>query len=722
MKKIVAKRSPRRGRLAEYVCRPRNEGAELAEERALRRACIGALKTGTLPATFRAMVTRRETETQAYRRVAYRIERRTIVMKVTPAPGARASDLREPPEPAAVDPWGCEPTALPSATAVLTVCLTCVGVKKIACPACAATGQVRCYPCGGGGKVSGQRGPKNCPSCRGTGRTKCANCSKGMVKCGPCDGVGRVRAWLEVQAQQSVQVRAHPETGIATLHAQRLSVADFDSPPASLRVPLVQDSQWIDALPEALGPELTPTLAPLTDRVIGQRIQRFESRVYKFTFATRTAEGTIAMSGEPPALLQGSTWGPLWRRLALAVAVGALMFVVGAVVAGHYAERAEWFRTQGNAGRIMLLTLVGAVAAGATAAGRWLPSRVRPRLQRSPALWALSSAWLLIGVLWHVGGPGIEAVRAALERGDLAAAQAELQAMQVIEGPSARVAVEASRLAAAQLEAQRRRDVATDQAHLNDVRNADSARIALHRLGLPWMTKDIELEARDVALRRAHDDLLRLSQAADEGELTRLASDVATLDPELAVQARARAHLARASVLTKRGDFAGALAALKGWTGDAAVETMRAGLQKSIEEDLRRSVEEAPLEAGSLVAQRQTIELALTHARMFETLTRERASHTSESLQARLERVDKSLAREEKIAAEAERKRLAVEARARKKAEQAERQRLTTEASAAARSARAADRVGCCDGTMSPSCRYSQGSLRGCCSHHGGVC
>ncbi|RYZ16770.1 MAG: hypothetical protein EOO70_03675 [Myxococcaceae bacterium] len=32
------------------------------------------------------------------------------------------------------------------------------------------------------------------------------------------------------------------------------------------------------------------------------------------------------------------------------------------------------------------------------------------------------------------------------------------------------------------------------------------------------------------------------------------------------------------------------------------------------------------------------------------------------------------------------------------------------------------NRVTCCDGTLSPSCTYDRPSLRGCCSHHGGVC
>jgi hypothetical protein len=542
-----------------------------------------------------------------------------------------------------------------------------------------------------------------------------------MMKCAPCDGVGRVRAWLEVQAQQFVQVRAYPETGVAALHTKRLSVEDFDLPPSKFRIPLVQDSQWMSALPESLGPELRPALAPVSDRVIAQRIQRFESSVYKFTYATRAAEGMLSVSGDPPTLLPGSTWGPLWRRLALAVAVGVTMFFVGGVVAGNYMERAAWFRTQGNGGLLILLAFIAAVAAGISMAGQWLPPSARPRPQRSPTLWVLTSAWLLIGALWHVGGPRIEAVQVAIERGNLAAAHAELQALEVVEGRSERVAVGAAQLAEAEAEAQLQQEIATDQAHLAEVRNADSARIALHRLGLPWRTKDIEQQARDVALQRAHDDLSRLLHEDDEGELTRLASDVATLAPDLADQARVRAHLARASVLNKRRDFGGALAALEGWTGDADAQTLRSGLQKAVEEGLRRSVDEAPIVEGSLATQRQTLELALTHARLFESLTNSRASHTSESLQTQLERVDKSLEREQKIAAEAERKRLAVEERARKKAEQAERQRAAAEASAA-RSARSADRVGCCDGTLSPSCRYSQGSLRGCCSHHGGVC
>lgn len=87
------------------------------------------------------------------------IDRRLVAVQVAPAPGARANEIQAPPNPGAIDPWAVDPAALPSTSAVICTCLTCVGAKKIGCPACGASGRVRCETCGGGGKVSGQRGP-----------------------------------------------------------------------------------------------------------------------------------------------------------------------------------------------------------------------------------------------------------------------------------------------------------------------------------------------------------------------------------------------------------------------------------------------------------------------------------------------------------------------------------------------------------------------------------
>lgn len=693
------------------------------EERALRKASMAALRTGTLPATFRAMVKRRETEVQGYRRVAYRIERRTIALQVTPAPGVRADDLRAPPVPAAVDPWGVEPSTLRSSTEVNCTCIACAGAKKVPCPICAAAGQIRCGECGGGGKVSGQRGPKNCPSCRGRGTAKCGSCKKGMMKCGPCDGAGRVRAWLEVHAQHLVQVLVHPETGVAELHERRSSVEDLDLPPVNFRVPLVQDSGWMPALPGRLAPELSPALDAVSDRVTYQRIQRFESNVYKFTYATRGSEGVVSVSGDPPAVLPGGIWGPLWRRSALAVASGLVVLIVGGVVNAAYVERAEWFRTQGNAGPIAFVALVAAIAAATIVAGLCMPPSARRPLQRSPAVWTFSSACLLIAVLWNVGGPTIAAAESAIDRGDLAAAQAELAAVEFVEGSSERLAVGRSRLVAAEVQVQKQRDLEADQRHLAEVHDASSAEAALGRANnIPWKTGELELQGRAVALQRARDDLGRRVQADDSAALVSLASSLAAVDPALAEQATARAHLARASAAIKRGEFTEGLAALEGWTGDADALARRSELRNTLEVTLRQALDGADLTSGDLDAQREAIDRALSRARLFEALTHTRANHTSESLRSRLAQVEAAIERDRKKAAAVEQKRIAAETRAQKKAEAAERRRLAAEASAAARNARISDRVRCCDGSLSPSCNYSQGSLRGCCSHHDGVC
>ncbi len=691
-----------------------NSSPDALEERALRKASVAALKTGTLPATFRAMVMHREAELQGYRRVAYQIERRLVAVQVTPAPGARANEIQAPPNPGAIDPWAVDPAALPSTTTVICTCLTCSGAKKIGCTACGASGRVRCETCGGGGKVSGQRGPKSCPSCRGTGQRSCGACTKGMVKCGPCDGVGKVRAWLEIHPQRFVQVKAAPENGLAALHDGLLAAEDLDRAPARYRVPIVQDSKWLDALPERLGDELSPSLAPVTDRVVRQRIQRFESKVYRFQYETRTSKGVIAVSGEPPAIVPGSAWGPLWGRLALAGAVGLVMLAVIVVVHGRYVSRATWFEDQGNGPSIALLGLVAAVASGVVAAALWMPAAARKKVPQLASFWVVVVAWVLIGLLWFIGGPTLEAVNQSIEHGDHAAAHAELAALEAVGTPAERLAPVQSRLAEAEAAVRRQQDLAVDEAHLAEVRDAASAVAALAVLARPWKTLDIEPKARELALQRAHEDLLRLSQAQDAAGLDALALAVVGLDPTLADRARARMHLAKAASLREAGDYSGALAALDGWVADGDEEVARAALRSGIAEDLRRAIDVVDLHAGDLDAQRQTIERTLGHARLFESLSHAHAKHSASVLEGQLERTQKAIEDERRRTEEAERRKAAAAERARKQAEEAERRRQ-------AAAARASDRVQCCDGTTSPTCRYSQ-SLRGCCSHHGGVC
>ncbi|MCA9637198.1 MAG: hypothetical protein KC420_14325, partial [Myxococcales bacterium] len=494
-----------------------------------------------------------------------------------------------------------------------------------------------------------------------------------------------------------------------------LASEDLERPPSRYRVPLVQDSGWLDALPEGLGDELSPSLDPVSDRVLRQRIQRFESTVYRFHYETRTSQGTISVSAEPPAIVPGSTWGPLWRRLALAVGVGVVVLGVGVVVHGRYVDRADWFIDHGNGPSIAWLGFVAALASGALAAALWMPAATRKRAPRLPALWVAVAAWSLIGILWFLGGPTLEAADQSIERGDLAAARAELAALSAVGAPSEGLASVHTRLADAEVANQHRRDISEDEAHLAEVKGANSSVAALEALARPWKTPDLEANARELTLQRAREDMPRLSQTQDAGGLDALALALVRVDPALAEEARRRTHLARAASMREAGDFSGALAALDGWVANDEEEAARTALRSGIAEDLRRAVDVADLDADDLESRQRSIERALTQARLFESLTHTHAERSVSDLEGRLEQTKKALEEERRRAEEAERREEAAAERARKQAEEAEQRRQ-------AAAARASDRVHCCDGTTSPSCRRSQGSLRGCCSRHGGVC
>lgn len=514
-----------------------------------------------------------------------------------------------------------------------------------------------------------------------------------------------------------VQVRAHPQSGIAGLHRELLAPEDFDRAPDSFRVPITQDSQWIAALPQSLGSELGPTLAPVTDRVAGLRIQKFASTVHRFAYETRGGAAHVSVAGEPPVVLGDSTWGPLWRRLALAVGAAVAMFIVGSAVAANYVSRAVWFATEGNVGPMALLILIATVATGVAVAAQWKPAPTRRPLRASPSAWIVAVAWALVGVCWLAGGPTLAGAEQALARGSLATAHAELDALVAVGEHAAAIAELRARVEAAETAEQRLRDVTADELHLAEVRDAPFAAEALVLLARPWRTPELQAQARELALRRADEELEPRVQAEEDAALERLAELVAEFDAALARQARTRARLARASKSRKRADFGGALTELDGVDtgGDSAIDARIVELHRAIEVDLRRAIDEAPLEHGEPGTQREAAATALANARLFEAQTGTHAAHTALALESRLERLDAAIERErERVEAVAE--------RARKKAEAAEQRRQAAEARAAAQRACLADRVSCCDGTLSPSCRYSQGSLRGCCSYHGGVC
>ncbi len=678
-----------------------------AELKALQKASRTAMSTGTLPGTFRSIVTMTTVAGDSFRRVAHEVERRSVVLRTTPAAGARKRDESPLPDPRSIDPWAADPHGLPATTLTISSCPSCLGEKKITCPACAGAGRVRCRTCSGGGKVRGQRGLKNCGSCRGTGTRKCSHCRHGRVTCPHCEGKGRVNAWLENEQQRSVQVRVHPTTGAASLHRDITSIANFDCDPSTYRSPLAHDSGWIETLPDPLGADLGADLHPVTDRILRQRIQRFEGKVYKFAYTTRVGDGVIAVTGNPPGVLPESQWRPLKIRLFAAMGLGFILFIVGSVVESNYSHQTQWFMAHGNGPAMALFGFAAAIAGGVALAGNLLPAPARTFVRSKLPLVLMVFAWSIIGVLHVVGGPAIEGVQTALERRDLYAAQTEIEALEAVGLVSGELNDARAQLETMKAEEKRLHELAEDEAHLVRVRSAKSSVEAIAVLELAWNEPEHTITARDVVLAKANADLDTLFNSTDQAGLRELAKAVEPFDTSLAAKALSRQTLSQAEVCHTKGDIDCAITSLNKWTPiatDDEAKDKHDALRQRVISELIATIDSAEVKQDDLDARIAALEKASADVlRLAEIAPEVSAPRSLGSLQRLTER-----------AQAADQKRKKSEARtARRAAEKAAREDE--------RIRRNADRVRCCDGSGS-GCRYSQGSLRGCCSHHGGVC
>lgn len=683
-----------------------------ARTAAISRAARSAMFNGALPSTFRALITGTEVVERGYRRVAHEVERRTIKLAHTPAHGSRARDVQPLPNPGAVDPWEPDPAGLPEESACISTCPTCDGRKKVSCPACDGQGRLRCNDCRGRGKVQGQRGPKNCPACRGRGDVKCHHCRNGLVTCTTCAGIGRVRAWLEVRRQTRCEVHAHPQEGMAKLHKELTSAADFDRNPESYRIPLVHDTGWLERLPESVPPELQASLDARADRIMAQRSQMFRADVFRFAYGTRGSAGTIEVSGRPPGVIPGSNWSPLRRRFLLSLLAGIGSFVLTFFLIELYQSRAPWFREHGQADVMAAFGMLAALGGALAMAGLWLPRAVRSGMHVKLPLGLALVSWLVTGSLWFVGGPSPAGAQAAIARDDLAAARQEVDALQALGHSSDALREVVQTLAGREAEAEAARRAAADAAHLERVEAAPDMEHAVALLAEPWMTEAPELQARELVLGRAKNELEQRYEARDHEALRALAARVEALDPGLAQRARGLAALAKATECRTRQDFACAVAVHEEWTlptDEPMLASELAQVQHDTEDALRLWLQRASFAHDEPTAQKHAIEVALANAELYRTSTGEPSPVSISSLRRKLARVERDIARAEARAAAAERRRKAAEAR-----------RARQEARRERRMRRQYAPLLCNDGTLSPSCTCG-GSRRGCCSHHGGV-
>lgn len=335
------------------------------------------------PRQLRASVVEVVSTGYAYARALHTIERREIVLRVEPSAGR--DDAHSPlPDPTAVDPWTADPDELPSSSACLCRCERCRGSGEADC-VCGGTKTRPCDECGGTGHVAGQRSnTKQCPRCRARGTRRCTECVKGIAACAQCAGRGQVRAWLQLRVRRLSQVRAHPKAATST-HSRLLEAGDFDA--GTWPFELVDDD--MTQLDADLELELRADIDVRTDRVVSSRVQTFDARAVRVTYATKHATGKVVLVGEPLRFAARPSLRPMiWRQHAvLGVLAGGGILATGIWTA--YAVRHEFYRRFGHGGLVFLAALLTGVLAAVVAshsaevleAG---PLEARARVFRAP--------------------------------------------------------------------------------------------------------------------------------------------------------------------------------------------------------------------------------------------------------------------------------------------------------------------------------------------------
>jgi hypothetical protein len=517
---------------------------------------------------------------------------------------------------------------------------------------------------------------------------------------------------------------------MTALHRDINDVADLSRQPFEYRIPLAHDSGWVDSLPDAPPRELEATLDPIAERVIGQREQVFRTEIFRIRYATRTSQGAIEVSGNPPGVLPGSTWRPLRRRFVLALSSGFAVFMAALLVAGSYVERGAWFREHGNSGFMTLFGLIAAVVTGLAVAEAWLPRSVRRALRLKLQSAGAAAAWLAIVMLWFVGGPSLDRARASLERGDvvdLVAARQEIEALQVLGESSRELDSALQSLVEREQRLERARVLAQDQSHLDAVNAAPTLEQAVASLAEDWGMDDMEQQAREAVRTRAAIEVMRRYQAANHAGLVQIATLVESLDGETAARARSLSFLVRAGACRQAEDFVCATGALDDWRRQpltepafaSAYDELRAGTKDDMSAWMVGAARTSRAEKH-LLTRKRGIQRVLDSADRYREFTGEEPRLDIAALKKDLARAEREIVREEQRAQAEERRRLAAE-------ERAERRRLAAEERTERRRAakeRSRQRgyapLLCGDGTLSPSCTCG-GSRRGCCSHHGGV-
>lgn len=587
-------------------------------DEAVDAAARAAQRHGLSVEAFQDSVVGVRDDVEAYQRALHSVELRTTTLHMRPGPG-RSRDPKPLPTPASVDPWVVDVNALAEATRVVGWCPACMGSGATKCAACKGAGKTKCPRCDATGRDA--KGAE-CGQCAGQKKLPCGACRAGQVDCDECHAAGEVEAWLEVERSTRQVVCVHPMGSAARAHPRVSEAADFDGDPARWPDALVEDTGM--RAPGELAAGLAPKLPP-SERVVATRVQRFQSVVHLVTYATALSTGVVQVGGTPLEASPTADWRPaeLRRIVTRAGAVGAL--VAALAVSLSYGARHPWYAQTGHTPAVVGLACALALAGAWVLSGLTLAPRARSPLRLGVPAGALM---LLVGATAMVlarDRPRASGALAALERGDLARASLEADALR---------ALDVDRAAG---------ESVLDQVHLRALRAAapDTARMAAIARA-PWYRDAARAQAVNLVVAALERDAAAPATRSDPDALARVADQAQAFSPPLRERLLRDAAMARAGACAERADGRcvreQTTAALQRGADPAQTATLLRRAHARMREVFQGLIAQSEAH-GDHAARERALTEALTLSEAYTALTREETSPTAAEVRERLTRV-----------------------------------------------------------------------------------
>lgn len=394
----------------------------MRDEDAIEAALAVVRQSCAIRPPLRALVVGATRDTHRFARLITALDDRAVVNGSEPYSGRKALDVVKV-EPSEVDPFSDEPAeSLRDRSEYFATCDHCAGTKKLDCRICGARGRVFCHDCGGSGQGIGKRGPIQCLTCRGTTTVACGSCTKGKLKCGKCQGKGKLRRWLVVRRTLRESIQSVPDY---ELNDARVDVLDVRSSDGRLSA---ADVEYIEQLVGHPLPEAPPSTR--NSRIIHQRIEACEIVMWsvQLELASKVNE-VMFVEGEPRPRAVDIKPLRMWRWWVVlsAVVAAACTFLAWVIFFARdpmYYASSMWYvpyvLSSSTAGFALFLAAV-------------VRSSSRNRRSRKPVVYTIvtvAALMMLASLVAFVASyPSLSQAKAMLAAGDVDAAEREVNAL-----------------------------------------------------------------------------------------------------------------------------------------------------------------------------------------------------------------------------------------------------------------------------------------------------